>query len=192
MAAEASFRAAEQWRCVGESALALAELEHARRLGAETEFRARAGLEIAHIERRRRRWSPALDRYLEVASDASAAARWREDAAIWAGKTYAALGELEEARRRLVHVAGTALDPLTRIRAFDEWALTYLVHDDVEAAAGALARCREALAEAANEATELGERVRKALSRMRCIPAIERAVAKRHGGEVGSPGHEEG
>jgi tetratricopeptide (TPR) repeat protein len=180
-AAEASFRAAEHWRCIGESARALAELEQARRLGEGNEISARAGLEIGHIERRRRLWSRALDRYLEVASDANASARWRDEAALWAGKTYASMGELDDARRRFVHLAATSLDPLTRIRAYDEWALTFLVHDDVEAAMGALARCREALAEPARELTELGDRVRRALSRMRCITAIEHAISKRHG-----------
>lgn len=187
-AAEASFRSAEQWRCIGESARALAELEQARRLGAGAEISARAALEIGHIERRRRRWSRALDLYLEVASDASASARWRDEAALWTGKTYAAMGELDEARRRFVHLARAALDPLDRIRAYDEWALTFLVHDDVEAAMGALARCREALAEPAREATELGDRIRRALSRMRCITAIERAVSKRDG----TPAHDDG
>jgi tetratricopeptide (TPR) repeat protein len=180
LAAEASFRAAELWRLAGDVERAAAELEHALAGGAGTEFRARAALELGHLERRRRRWSSALDRYFAAAADAESRSHWRDEAALWIGKTYVAMGELEEARRHLARAAGASADPLARARAYDEWALTY-VAGDLEAAAGVLARCRDALADSANEETELGVRLRRALASLRCITAIEREVARRRG-----------
>jgi len=181
LAAEASFRAGELLRCAGDTPEALAELERVRVIGEGTDFRARAGIELGHIERRRRNWSKALDRYLAVASDVGTGPHWRDEAAIWAAKTYAAMGEIGEARRHLVRVTEAAIDPLARVRAFDEWALTYVVTGDVEAALGVLARGRESVAESAREETELGDRIRRALARMRCIRAIERSIESRRG-----------
>ena len=184
VAAEASFRAGELLRCAGETARAIEEYEHARRLGAGSDFGARATLELGHVERRRRAWQRALDRYLEVAGDAAARAHWRDEGAIWAGKTYAAMGELAAARRQLAQVTKSSLDPLVRLRAFNEWAMVFVLVDDVEAACGVLAECRQSLAEHAREQTELGARVRAALARLSCIRAIEHAVARRRGTSV--------
>ncbi|MCC7014494.1 MAG: hypothetical protein IT454_18175 [Planctomycetes bacterium] len=182
--AEASFRAAELLRWSGQIEAAVAELELVRALGVDSSYRWRSCLELAHIERRRRRFERALDLYLSVAGESACGSRLRDDAAIWAGKTYALLGRFDDARRWLRRVAESAFDALDRIRAYDEWIATYVIVDDIEAAAGVLAACRGALEAAALKPTSSGERVRIALRRMRCIALLEQAVARRRAGAV--------
>ena len=182
--AEASFRAGEILRADGDIEGARAEFEYVRGLGSGVPYRARAGIELGHIERRARRWSHALDHYLGVAAELDTPSRWRDDASIWAGKVHVLRGTFDEGRRLLKHIAASSSDPLERVRAYDEWALSYLPSDDPEASAGVLATCRSELARFAVEETELGARVRDALARMRCIRALVRAIARRNGGDV--------
>lgn len=183
-AAEAAFRAAELLRTGGDEAGAVRELEFVRALPAAQPLRARAGLELAHIERRGRRFERALDLYLSVSAEPDAPARRRDEAALWVGKTYALLGRFSDAQRWLRRGAERAVHALDRIRAWDEWCVLYLFQGDIEAAAGVLARCRVSLAEVSEEQTRLGEAVRDALERMRCIALLERAVERRRRGEV--------
>jgi tetratricopeptide (TPR) repeat protein len=184
LVAEASFRAAELWRICGDLDTAAAELEVVRRLPCESEFRERATLELAHLERRRERFERALDLYALVASDDDCEVRRRDEAALWLGKTHALAGRADEAARWLRRLAHAAAHPLDRIRAYDEWAVLYVDEGDVEAAAGVLHACRTALAEPAREATRLGDGVRDALAHMRCIALLERAIARRRKGLV--------
>lgn len=177
--AEAAFRAGELLRSSGDAESALAEFTLARAGPARGPFHARAGLEIGHVHRRDGRPAEALDAYLAVRAEDGAEARWRDDAALWAGRVYAAEERAEDARRVLEPVAKLAEDPLQRIDAFDELALLYIAARDLEAAAGELSRCREAVGDEALEETEQGERVRGALQRMRCIARLEQAIAAR-------------
>jgi len=179
LGAEAAFRAGELLRAAADDAGARTEFDAACRLGAHTEFSARARIEIGHIERRVGQPQLALDAYLSVLMDVDIAARWRDDAGLAAGRAYEELERVEDARRLFQLVAEHGEDPLDRIRGFDEWAETFVEVDDLEAAAGVLALCRNALASRAAEETELGMRVRNALDRMRCIESIELAVARR-------------
>jgi tetratricopeptide (TPR) repeat protein len=178
-AAEAAFRAAELLRWCGDIDSAARELEWARQLPVASAFRVRAALELGHLERRRRRFERALDLYSAVANDPTASAHWRDEACIWAGKTHAALGRTGEAARWFTRVAEGQGDALDRVRAFDEWASSFVATGDIEAAMGVLARCRVALHERAQQLTSAGERMRLALQRMRCVNAVERAVAER-------------
>ena len=179
LASEAAFRAAEQLRILEEDSAALRELEFVRHESPDADLRSKAALEAAHIERRRRNGERALDLYLALSADSSAPPRRRDEAALWVGKTYAQLGRFADAERWLRRASERASHALDRVRAFDEWCALYVGIDDLEAAAGVLSTCRASLAPLVLEETRLGEVVRDALESMRCIPLLERAVARR-------------
>jgi len=179
LASEAAFRAAEQLRILEADSAALLELEFARVESPDPGLRAKAALECAHIERRRRNGERALDLYLALCADSTAPPRRRDEAALWVGKTYAQRGRFSDAERWLRRCAERASYALDRIRAFDEWCALYIGIDDLEAAAGVLATARASLAPLLLEETRLGTVVREALDAMRSISALERAVARR-------------
>jgi tetratricopeptide (TPR) repeat protein len=180
--AEAGFRAGELLRAARRDAEALEAFGQAAARGGR--FGTRAVLEIGHVHRRAGRWSQALERYLELAQDDLADAGTRDDASLWAGRVHALEGRTEDARRVWRTLTRTAQDPVDRVDAWDELALTWVEAGDLEAAAGVLEQCRAALAELIPEETERGERVRRRLERMRTIAALERAVAERRKGLV--------
>lgn len=177
--AEAAFRAGELLRAADDTAGASAEFEIARARGEGTPFRARAGLEIGHLQRRALKLTEALAAYEGVSADTAAAQAQRDDAWLWMGRVYADLGRAEEAARAWERVATSAQDPLDRVRAFDFLALARLAAGDADGAATVLARCRDALSDVAQEETQTGERVRNALQRMRANDDIERNRARR-------------
>jgi hypothetical protein len=179
--AEAAFRAGELLRAARDDAGARGEFDAVLAAGVRTSFTARARLELGDIERRAHRPQAALDQYLAVLMDIRVDARWRDAAGLSAGRAYEDLERADDARRLFQLVAEHGQDPLDRIRGFDAWAMTFVAVDDLEAAAGVVAVCRGALAGRAEEQTEVGSRVRNALDRMRCIGAIELAVARRRG-----------
>jgi tetratricopeptide (TPR) repeat protein len=176
---EAAFHAGELLRSASDTAAALAEFQVARERGKDSPYRIRAGLEIAHIHRRGGDQERALAAYEAVLADAAATPGQRDDAAYWEGHVYASAKRIEDARRVWQRVGDTGEDPLDRIRAWDGIAGSYVDAGDLEGAAGALERCREATAEAAAEETRLGERVRRALASMRAADDLQRAVEKR-------------
>jgi tetratricopeptide (TPR) repeat protein len=165
---------------------ALQEFRYALRCAGKTEFKARAGLEIGHIERRRRDWRAALDAYLAVAADPVALARRREDAWLWSGRVWQEQGRLDDARMAWKRVADEGTDTILRIRAFDELGLLALANEDVEAAAGWLERCLRAVSQAALEETLEGERARDALLRMRLVDELTRVVESRKHSSAGA------
>lgn len=182
-AAEAAFRAGELLRA-DEPVAAEAEFRAARELGAGTAFAARAGLELGHLHRREGALEAALGDYQSVSAEDKAERRYRDDALLWAGRVCADLGRKDEARRIWEGVAAAAESPLDRIEAFDELVLALVDAGDLEGAAGMLERCKTTLADTANEETQLGERVRNALVRMRAARRLEEAVARRTKGVV--------
>jgi len=177
--AEAAYRRAELVRQAGDLESARAELGVARERGAGTPWRVRAALELGHLERRAKRLPEALGAYEAVIADPSAAPGQRDDASLWSGRVLADSGRSEDALRAWKRVADEGDDPLDRIRAHDLWAQDLVSRADLEGAAGVLERCREKLADAAAEESRLGERVRAALSAMRAIEELARAVEKR-------------
>jgi tetratricopeptide (TPR) repeat protein len=190
LAVEAAFRAGEILRAAGDEPGAMAEFRWAAEHGEEGDFRARARLEIGHLHRRALRFQEALAAYLDVGGDPSASAARREDAWLWAGTAWKRLGRVEEARGAWRRVAERGTDPLARITAFDELALTYVEASELEGAAGILDRCLGALSASALEETEQGERVRNALMRMRVVEELSRAIARRRDADAarGTPG----
>jgi tetratricopeptide (TPR) repeat protein len=177
--AEASFRAGELLRAAGDGPAAIAEFERARERGAETPFRVRAMLEIGHVLRREGKSAEALGAYETAVAEPRATPSQRDDASYWIGRVHLADGRVTDARRSWERVALRAEDPLARIRAWDAIALTFVASGDLEGAAGVIERCREALSEHADEETKLGERVRDALSTMRVLDDLQRAVRDR-------------
>jgi tetratricopeptide (TPR) repeat protein len=180
--AEASFRRAELLRQLDALEDARSEYAAARERGVGTPWRVRAALELGHLERRAKRGPEALAAYEAVIADAAAAPGQRDDASLWIGRVLADLGRSADAVRVWTRVADGADDPLDRIRAHDEWARDLVVRGDLEGAAGVLERCREKLADAAQEESRLGERVRNALTGMRAIEELARAVEARRNG----------
>lgn len=187
LGAEAAFRAGELLRAAEDAEGALVEFRAAQDLGKGTPFRARARLEIGHVHRREGAWRAALDEYLAVAGDASAAPEQRDDAWLWAGRIWQEEGRLEDARRAWSGVAEGVGDPLDRVQAFDEIGLSWLDAGERASAAETLERCRTALQEASLEESELGNRTRAALGRMRTAALLERSVPPPASGGPRSP-----
>jgi tetratricopeptide (TPR) repeat protein len=176
---EAAFRAGEILRAAENEAAALAEFGWAARQRDAGQFRTRAELEIGHLHRRALRFREALEAYLDVGGDPAAGAARRDDAWLWAGTCWKRLGNLEEARSAWRRVAEHGTDPLARIAAYDELALTYVEESELEGAAGVLDQCLRALSASALEETEQGERVENALQRMRVVEELSRALARK-------------
>jgi len=177
--AEAAFRRADLLRQSGDVESARVEYGVARERGAGTPWRVRGALELGHLERRAKRLPQALSAYEAVVADAAAAPGQRDDASLWTARVLADMGRSEDAIRTWTRVADSADDPLDRIRAHDQWAQELIARTDLEGAAGVLARANEKLAEAAQEESRLGERVRAALFNMRAIEELARAVEAR-------------
>jgi tetratricopeptide (TPR) repeat protein len=176
--AEAAFRAGELLRAGERLDDARVEFRVAAAEGRGTEFRARARLELGHLERREGRANPALDEYLAVVADEESCPHHRDCALLWSGRVYADLKRDGEARRAWERVALHGEDPVDRVRAFDELGCLWVRRGDAEAAAGELARCRAELFDEAQEQTETGARVRAALESMRTLRRL-REVARR-------------
>ncbi len=177
--AEAAYRRADLLRQAGDLAGARADLAFARERGAGTPWRVRAALELGHLERRAKRPAPAMAAYEAVIADAAATPGQRDDASLWSGRVLSDLGRGEDAVRLWTRIADHGDDPLDRVRAFDLWARELVTRGDLEGAAGVLERCRERLADAAQEETRLGERVQSALANMGAIEVLARAVEAR-------------
>lgn len=177
--AEAAFRAGELLRTDGRTAEAAAEFESAARLGRGGPFECRALIERGHLARRDGEPRRALDYYHDVVAKRTAGARQRDDAWYWIGRMQRDLGRFDDAFRAWKTVAHGNGDTLDRIVAFDWWACTLLERQDPNGAAGVLHDCSIRMREAALEETRNGERVRRALERMRArsrlIDELERA-----------------
>ena len=177
--AEAAFRAGELMRAGGAIDGALASFTNARQRGGGTVFKARSGLEIGHIHRRGDDSKAALDAYGGVMEDVNALPGYRDEGRLWAGRVWHDNKGRAQALRLWEQVAQHGEDHMDRIRAFDYLALDLIEGQDLEGAAGMLERCREALASVSEEETRLGERLRKSLTRMRAVRALQKAVEQR-------------
>lgn len=176
---EACFRAGVLLRAGGLVEEARVEFGLAVHAGRGTDFRARARLELGHLDRRERRSPDALGHYLGVIVDERACRRHRDAALYWTGRVHADAGRRGDARRAWERVAVDAEDPVDRVRAYDELGLLWIDEGDPEAAAGAWERCRRALVEVAQEETVTGARVRAAMERMRTLRALRKVASRR-------------
>ena len=182
LGAEAAFRAGELLRGGGDLHVALREFRVARTRCLDGPFRARAALEIGHVERRLGRAREALDAYQELFTDPHVPPSLRDAAMLWAGRVHADAGRFEEAWRLWESVVTLAEDPVDRVQAFDLLALALIERGDLEGAAGVLERCRVASSDVAREETQLGVRVRNALAQMRAVESLRKSVATRRAG----------
>jgi len=177
--AEAAFRAGELLRAAARLEEARLEFRVAAHEGAGSGFRVRARLELGHLARRAGFPEEALTEYLAALADAEACGHERDEALFWTGRVHAEEGRAEDARRAWRRVAEEALDPVQRVRAFDELGLLWLQQGDAEAATGEWNRCCAALADDANEETETGARVRSALEGMRTLRILRETARRR-------------
>lgn len=177
-AAEAAFRAGELLRAAGEVRAARREFEAAAQ-DVDAGFRARAGVELGHLERRAGRLERALACFEEVALDKSAPAHTRDEAGLQCARVLLEDERLAEARRWGARVASSARNPLQRVHAHDVIACTWVAAGDLEAAAGALEQCRAALQSIAYEETDLGLRVRTAMEEQAAVARLRAAIEKR-------------
>jgi hypothetical protein len=177
--AEAAFRAAELLRGMGDLPGARRELLVASDQPAGVVYRYRALLELGHWDRRERAYESALRHLASLERDALAPIQLRDEASYWIGSIECAQGRLADARRTWKRLAEHGEDPLDRIRAYDRIAQLAIDEGDLEAAAGLLDQCRNALLPIAEEQTRTGERVRLALAAMRALEELPRAVERR-------------
>ena len=176
--AEVAFRAGELLRAAERLDEARLEFGVAAHEGAESGFRARARLELGHLARRAGDHGEALAQYLAVLSDPEACGHERDEALFWTGRVHAANGDEAGARREWEEVAEGALDPVLRVRAYDELGLAWLRRGDAPAAAGEWNRCLFALADEALEETETGARVRAALEGSRTLRSLQETARR--------------
>jgi tetratricopeptide (TPR) repeat protein len=176
--AEAAFRAGELLRAAERLDEARLEFAVAAHEAEESAFRARARLELGHLARRAGDHGEALAQYLATLSDPEACGHERDEALFWTGRVHAAEEDEAEARRAWEQVAEEALDPVMRVRAFDELGLAWLRRGDAPAAAGEWNRCLRALADDAREETETGARVRAALEGARTLRSLQEAARR--------------
>lgn len=106
--------------------------------------------------------------------------RYGEAGRYWTGCVQSRLGREAEARTSWEHLARQGRSPLERVRAFDAWASSLVRCGELEAAAGVLELCRGTLCPLAEEQTQLGLRVQRALEGMAAVEELKRAVAERH------------
>jgi tetratricopeptide (TPR) repeat protein len=181
-AAEAAFRSGELLRRLDRESESRAEFLRARELGVGTSFGVRAGLELGHLSRRAGDLEVARAEFEAVARDERGERRYRDDGALWVARMDAELGRIDAARRAWEALSTAAESPTDRIEAFDDWATSFIDAGDLEAAAGVLARCSEAMHDASEEETPLGERVRSALARMGSVRRLAQAIRARERG----------
>ncbi len=185
-AAEAAFRSGELANWLGSRNEALQAFRAAAQWGAPGGFGGRAWLELGHVHRRARRFEEALDAYARLVHEREAPATRRDEARLWAGRLHALRGETDTARRLWRACAEGAEDPVQRVRAWDELVNAWVESGDLEAAAGCLATAYARLGPLADELTEHGARVDRALGRMRCTARLAQAVRERRASRVAS------
>ena len=174
-AAEACFEAAELWRRTenlpaAESSYAKAnELEPAR-------YAERALLEIAHVQRRQKRFDDAIATYQKCAKVKGTSARAHE-ARLGAGRCYEQKGMLAEAVTAYRAAVEADTTPTRRIDSLDALAKTLIAQGSLDAAAAAITQA-ESLASATDTGPE-AERIQKAIEQMSARKALQRAQDKK-------------
>jgi tetratricopeptide (TPR) repeat protein len=175
IAAEASFEAAELWRrcenlSAAEGLYAKAnELEPAR-------WAERALLEIAHVQRRLKRFDDAIATYEKCAKVKGGSARAHE-ARLGIGQCHEAKGQLAEAVAAYRAAVEADTTPTRKIDSLDELAKTLVQQGDLDGAAAAIGQA-ESL-EASGDTGVDAERLRRAIEQMGARKALQRAHDKK-------------
>lgn len=176
--AESHFRIGEIRRTIGDREGALISFEKSVASMGSRKFGARSLLEIGHLHRRAKKLPEALGSYLKSAREFADQADPRDESLLWAGKTKLALKEPEAARGFWKEVTEKGADPIDQIKAWDLIANSYIAEGKQAEASAAVEQCRHALAQAAEEPTNRGARVKKALDRMKSVKKIDPSLAE--------------
>ncbi len=176
VAAMAAFREGEVLRRLRRVDDAVAAFERAARVDSEG-IAARALVEAGHALRRAKQPSDALVRYR--ASVAKRGGRYSDTARLWVAKTLASLGRIPDAQRGLRELGGdTHADARTRIRAFDDLAMSYVKSKDLDQAKGVIRLAEESLAAETSADTRKSKGLRRSLEHMRARKSIAKLEAK--------------
>lgn len=172
--AEASFRQGQVLGRLARSEEALAAFESA---ASSKAFAARALLESGHLLRREKRYPDAAVCYGRAVENKGG--RYSDQARLWLGKTLVHLGRVPDARRTW-HALGsdTTADSGTRIRAFDELAMSYVREKRIAEAKRVLQDAESTLAAEISGEDKNAERLRGRFNRMRAHKSIAKAEAK--------------
>ena len=172
LCADAEFRAARLLAKRGADDKALAAFERSARLAA-TRFGARATTEAGHLLRRRRRFADALARYR---SAQRMGGRYAVQASFWGAKVLAKLGRAGDARELWLSVARDAeASSSTRLRSFDEAALSALAERGVSAARRLIEEAEASFGAEIAAGGKKGRALAKRLERLRVRKAIAKA-----------------
>jgi RNA polymerase sigma factor (sigma-70 family) len=166
-----ALRAGSLLRAAGRMACAADEFRRAERLG-DAELRARARLELGHLARRAGDARSAAREYEGVLRQIEAPARLRADASFWLARVEHDRGRVEDAREAWRRALASDVDPLDRLRALDELALSHIDRGEADAARAVLRDGLCSLAASAREASSTGARLRAAIERMRSVRAL--------------------
>ena len=168
-AAALRFEAARWWSAAGAQraqVLWQALVDSAEGDSAEGDVRRRSQLALGHVARRVGELPLALERYEDVALDARASAKRRDEARWWCARTHELRGDVDEAERAWSRLAYDAWDPCTRVRALDRLGCSLLARGALERARETLSRCELASAPWRAEHTPTGVRVRASFDSM--------------------------
>lgn len=176
LAAEALFRAGELLRANGDVADALAVLERATAVPRPGVFACRAWYEIGHIERRAGKLDAAAAAFVLASEATGGTRRRREQALLWRARCVAESGQREAAETLLRELVRRIEDPCDRLRAYDQLVLLLVEQGRLAGAVGFFAEAKRSVTDAAQQATELGDRVRRAIEDMRALDALRVAI----------------
>ncbi|QDU69721.1 hypothetical protein Pla86_48410 [Planctomycetes bacterium Pla86] len=175
-AAAAAAAAAGELRALGLLDEAAVEIARALDAVAVGPSAARWRLELADLQRRRGEVRSAAATYAACAQDRELDEGDRDHARLWSARMSLALGRGEEAERVLVALAHDARDPVYSVRAFDELVLADVAAGDLGRAAGWIDACHHHHQAVAARDTPSGDRVRRALMRMRGVVELRCAA----------------
>jgi TolA-binding protein len=192
-ASEAALRLGRIYAKIKDNDMAVKCLTRVEEFSSETRNCALARMEIGHLYRRARQYDLAVAQYLKVVERFASEADLCADALEWVGKCREKKKDLDGAReawRKMIEFA--AEDPVNAVQAFDLIACSHAREKQTARAEEVLKECQARFARSPAGGKE-GERIRKALERMRCLKLLDRHEVTAADGEdhEGSGGDEE-
>jgi len=190
-ASEAGLRLGRIYAKIKDNDMALKCLNRVEEFPGETRNCALARMEIGHLYRRARQYDLAVGQYLKVAEKFASEADLCADALEWVGKCREKKKDFDGAReawRKMIEFS--AEDPLNVVQAFDLIACAHAKEKQTARAEEVLRECQTRFARSPAGGKE-GERIRKALERMRCLKLLDHHEVPSTEGEEGSGGDEE-
>lgn len=180
LTAEALFRAGELLRANGDIADAIAVLKRAAAVARPGVFACRAWYEVGHIERRQGQLDAAAAAFVLASEAADGTRRRREQAELWRARCIAESGQRAAAEALLRDLVRRIEDPCDRLRAYDQLVILLVEQSRLAGAVGYFAEAKRSVMAEAQQATELGDRVRRALEDLRSLDVLREAIRSRH------------